>query len=472
MSNRLPRLALRLSALSIVLAAPAAHATGFLVDQYGADEGQPALGNAYSVFFNPAAMAGAQGTDLMIDGMAFGRQLSFNRSSAALSPNPATPAGQSPDPTYVAANTGQAQLFNVLAAPYLGMVTDFGGSHWRLGIAGYVPFGGTVSWSKNQVFQNYPGAPGAYDGAQRWATISTNSASMYGTAALAYRFEQAHLGIGANVSVIRTTIQDTRARNPDGSDNVLTPANGIAEGRATIDMSGVEVGAALGAYWEPTSALRLGASYTSQPNFGTMRLSGTFHQWNQGADGGVEKADMLQAYPDVIRLGAAWRVAKDAELRLDGSWQRWSQFKDQCIVLAGSSCNVDATGAQLAGSQIVANVPRNFQDAYKIRLGAAYWLQPQTEIFGSGAFETSPVTSAYEDPLLFDSVRLYGTLGVRESFTPHFYAMAAYTYVYMLPVTVTDSAFNTYKGVSRTPAEDGSYSSDLFIFDLALGYLF
>ena len=473
MSNpQLRRVCLSLATLALLSAAPrTARATGFLTDQFGSDHGQPALSNPYSVYFNPAAMAGMTGSDITLGGVVAARSVSFNRASSALSPrclgNPGCTTTS--DPTYLATNTGQATLFNALAAPFLGFVTDFGGSSFRLGLASYVPFGGSVAWQKTQAIL---GAPGASDGPQRWASISATTASLYQTLALAYRIDSAHLGIGLSISAINSSAKDARAHNVDGSDDVLTSTNSIAEGRSYLDVSGWQVGAAFGLYWEPTPTLRLGASYTSQPGFGTMRLSGTFKQWQQGSSEITQKADLLQAFPDVIRIGGAWRAAPDAELRLDATWQRWSQFKNQCVVAVGQSCNLKADGSIADSSVVEVNVPRNFQDTVRIRVGGAYWVQSQTELFGSFAVETSPVTAAYEDPLVFDSLRLYGTLGVRQAFTKHFYGSAAYTYVYFLPVTVTDSAYYTSKPPSRSPSENGSYSSQLYVLDAALGYVF
>ncbi len=481
MSNpRLLRRALSASVLGVLVVSVTspAHATGFLADQFGADHGNPAMGNAYSVYFNPAAMAGMKGSDLTLDGFVAARSLSFNRSQSALSPTCGAASATcttASDPTYIAANTGQATLFNVLASPFLGFATDFGGSKWHLGIAGYVPFGGQVSWDKVSALQNYPGAPGAYDGPQRWASISTNIASIYGTVALAYRIESAHLGIGISASVIDSSVQDTRAHNLDGSDNVLTDGK-LVEGRSNLNVSGVQAGAAAGLYWEPVRSLHLGASYTSQPGFGTMRLSGTFKFFEPGTSIPPKNVDLLQAYPDVIRLGATWRVAPDTELRLDGSYQRWSAFNQQCIVPSGQSCNLTANGGLPSNvsvtNAVVQNIPRNFQDTVKVRAGVAYWVLPTTEVFASGSIETSPVSSAYEDPLIFDSTHLAGTLGVRHGFTKHFYAMASYTYTYLLPVTVTDSALNTYAQPTKTPSENGQYSSSLYVLDAAVSYVF
>jgi long-chain fatty acid transport protein len=463
----------------VVILPGSARASGFLTDQFGSDHGSAAQGNAYAVYFNPGAMAGAPSTDITVDGVMAARSVTFNR-TAPLSPGTGPSGAANSNATYTASNTGQATLFNVLGAPFVGSVLDFGGSKFRLGIAGYIPFGGQVSWDKRPEYSNYPQAPGAYDGPQRWSSISTQTSSIYGTLAGAYRIEGLHLGIGASVSVIRTGVVDTRARNLTGTDGIYAANGGLGEGRAYLDVSGVEVGAAAGIYWEPSSKLHFGASYTSQPSFGTMRLKGTFKDL-QGQGGEInDSVDLLQAYPDVIRVGGTWHLVPEAELRLDVTWQRWSEFKNQCVVNTGTSCDVTAAtgpggGAfanKAASSDVILNLPRNWQDSVRMRLGGAYWVEPQTEVFGSFAYETSPVSDKDQDPLLFDSQRLYGTLGVRYAFTPHLFGSLAYTYVYFVPVTVTNSAYGQYAQPSNSPNENGSYSQELYLFDGALSYVF
>jgi long-subunit fatty acid transport protein len=454
-------------------------ASGFLTDQFGSDHGSAAQGNAYAVYFNPGAMVGSP-TDITVDTVLAARSVTFNR-TAALSPGTgASGAANATNAVYTSTNTGQATLFNVLGAPFVGSVLDFGGSKFRLGIAAYIPFGGQVSWDKRAQFANYPPAPGAYDGPQRWSSISTQTSSLYGTVAGAYRLEGLHLGIGASLSVIRTGVIDTRARNLDGSDAVVAANGGLAEGRSYLDVNGIQIGAAAGLYWEPTSKLHFGLSYTSQPNFGTMHLKGTFRdlqgQVSAGSNPEINQSvDLVQAYPDVIRLGATWRVVPEAEIRLDLTEQRWSLFKNQCVVLTGTSCDVNADGSaatSAAKTNVILNLPRNWKDSLRARLGGAYWVQPQTEVFGSFAFESSPVSDKDQDPLLFDSNRLYGTLGVRYAFTPHLFGSLAYTYVYFMPVTVNNSAFGSYKQPSNSPNENGSYSQELYLLDGAVSYVF
>jgi long-chain fatty acid transport protein len=461
-------------AVSVALPETGARASGFLTDQFGSDQGQPALANVYSVYFNPGAMAGMRGTDITIDGVLAARSLDYNRSTSALSysglqTNPQT--GPTGDPAYTSSNTGQAHLFNVLAAPFAGFVTDFGGSKLRLGVAAYIPFGGEVSWGKNATYANSAAAPGGYDGPQRWSTISANTSSIYSTAALAYRFEKARLGIGVSGSVIRSSLVDVRARDVDGSDDILGPGGTLKEGRSYLDVSGFQVGASAGLYWEATKdgALRLGASYTSQPNFGTMRLSGSFKL--DPASPGGNAVDLVQGYPDIIRFGAAWRVRPDVEVRLDGDWQRWSQFKYQCIVDPGTSCNADSSGVSTA-TNVKLDLPRDWNDTIKLRGGVAYWVVPQTELFASFAFETAPSGKSHEDPLIYDSTRLEPTIGVRHAFTRHLYASLSYTYIYVVPLTVNDSAYPNYPAISRSPSANGTYASELYIFDGALSYHF
>jgi long-chain fatty acid transport protein len=449
-----------------------AEANGFNTAEFGSDQGQPALGNVYSVYFNPGAMAGMTGSEITGDAVLALRQVDYNRSAAALSPNAAGNAGTA---TYQQANTGQASLFNVLSAPYLGFVTDFGGTDFRLGVAGYAPFGGQVHWDKNSAFAGNGAAPGAYDGPQRWQTIAANTASLYGTVAGAYLFEKLHLGVGVNFSVISTTLKDSRARNIDGSDDLVNADGSNKEGRSLVDVSGVEVGAAAGVWWQPMPELRIGASYTSQPNFGTMRLSGhfTYQAGNAATNAPAAPADLLQAYPDIIRLGGAYKLSERLELRLDGTYIRWSTFQNQCVVASGSDCTVDQYGNDTSGKgAVLANIPRKFRDSIKVRGGVGYWLRPDTELFGSVAVETTSVGTGHLDPLLYDSTRLDFTVGGRHRFGEHLGVMLAATYAAYIPVDDNNSQLPLYQGVSRWPGADGHYSANLFLFDVGVSYKF
>ena len=120
------------------------------------------------------------------------------------------------------ANDGTAGLFNVAGAPFLGVTSDFGTDFIYAGAAFYVPFGGGARWSKNDAYQNDPDFPGAYDGQQRWYAVDGSLRSMYVTGALAFKIEAARLTLGVSGSAIFSSMDTIRARNADGTDNLVS----------------------------------------------------------------------------------------------------------------------------------------------------------------------------------------------------------------------------------------------------------
>ena len=172
---------IRLAALlgtSAALFASTAGATGYLTARFGADHGSPAIANAYSVYFNPAALGGISGSQLVVDAAILWRVASYDRAAGALTPSGGDveaycaklSAANCAD--YKASNTGMSKLSNVAALPYLGYATDFGGSNFHFGAAAYVPFGGSAEWGHNSYYDKSTTTPGGYYGAQRWATTT------------------------------------------------------------------------------------------------------------------------------------------------------------------------------------------------------------------------------------------------------------------------------------------------------------
>src|SRR5262245_24545475 len=90
---------------------PRHESRGFLNARLADPHGHPALANAYAVYFNPAALGGIDGSEVVVDGTLVYRTVDYERVTSALSPS----IVQRPDATYVAANTGQAHAANVLA---------------------------------------------------------------------------------------------------------------------------------------------------------------------------------------------------------------------------------------------------------------------------------------------------------------------------------------------------------------------
>src|SRR6476620_4162024 len=77
----------------------AAEASGFLNPRLADPHGQPALPNPYAIYFNPAALGGIHGTEIVVDGTLVYRTVDYTRSATALSPR--TPSATLADPLYV-----------------------------------------------------------------------------------------------------------------------------------------------------------------------------------------------------------------------------------------------------------------------------------------------------------------------------------------------------------------------------------
>jgi long-chain fatty acid transport protein len=472
-------------AFGLVASPREAEASGYLTARFGSDQGTPAQANAFAVYFNPAALGGTRGTTITGDASILLRFARYHRGEDALSPNASSPT----DPQYRDANTGVANLTNVLALPFLGFNTDFGTRNFRFGYAGYVPFGGLATWDKRD---GIPGVPGTKDGVSRWHNISGQILAIYNTFALAYRFQRRDrdypaFSVGASVSPVIHHVATVRARNADGSDD--TVANGsIIEGRSLIDATGVNIGMSGGLFFEPSEDLRLGLSYISQPGFGETRMSGELKTQLGSGQESVSKIDFLQTYPDVIRFGVGVRATRRLDLRADFEFVRWSVFKRQCVVTKGATCAVDSDGRRQVespdGQKVQLNVPRNWNNAIGVRVGPGYMINDKLEGFASLGFTTPAVPKETIDASTIDSQRLYATAGLKYDFNKHFSLAGSYNHIYFFPVDTKGANDQNLAehpasapgggdyNVSRSPSADGKYYAQIGFVNINAAYTF
>jgi long-chain fatty acid transport protein len=481
-TNQLARRTLAaLGALTLTLGVKSADASGFLNARFGADHGNPVAGNPFSIYFNPAAITNAQGTQLVIDNAFAYRIASYQRPASALSPS--TSGVQNTDnPLYVGANTGKATIGNFLALPFVGVTTSDLAKNLTVGFASYVPFGGIANWGKNERFA--PGsadgqqAPSAYDSQVRWHSISGSIIALYNTVAVAYKLPDYGLSFGVNASLVYHRVQTIRARNLDGSDDVISDDGRLIEGRSLVEASGVNASFALGMLWEPTQDLRLGLSYTTRPGLGQMELDGKLSARTPGLNQDFDIA-LTQTYPDVIRFGVGYNISHDLELRADVEYVRWSSFKRQCILNrtdgANARCRLYDNGASTySGSfDIVQVVPRNWHDAGALRVGLGYHLDEETELFGSITGDTYATPAATMDATFIDAFKLVGTLGARHFFTKGFALGGSYNHVYFFERSTSSSAlYSGYARPSNSPSSNGTYNQQVIFVDLNATFYF
>ena len=392
-----------------------AHAAGFATARFGGEHGNVTEVNPTALYFNPGAITGNQGLHLYVDGMLALRRVTWT--------HPAGP-NEVPDPPGAAgANNGRAEALNLFGAPMLGATLRLG-KNFALGAALYVPFGGRVSWQKNDRFAG-SAFPLAADGVQRWHNIDGALTNVYSTFGVAYRFGRLSLGVTGNLII--SSAADDRAKNLTGEGTPDT----THEGRVKVDVSGVYGSFGVGALFEVIdNQLWFGASYQAQPGLGPMRMKGTVTLSYQGSSAPFP-ATLDQALPDIVRAGVRFRPQPDLELRFFGDFTRWSVAKTMCVAVQGHPCLVDPTGADV-GNGVLLNIRRNWRDTFGLRFGASYWLQESLEGFAGVGLETAAVPDATLEPEIPDSETVAGAIGARVALPGKWFLGGSFTYLYFI----------------------------------------
>lgn len=473
--------------LLVGLAVPGVgHAGGFATARFGGEQGHPASDHPTAIYYNPAGLALLPGTRLYVEGLLALRTASYERPTEAID-RIIPPGGTGPGTpeAAVAANAGKAELSNVLASPFLGVVSDLGVENLGVGLAFYVPFGGQAGWDRNSDFASDQLFPGAVDGVQRWSVIEGEQRYLYLTAASAYRLPRQRLSMGLAVNAVRSQVNTIRARTVLGRDDLVTASGSIMEGRSLLDVSGWSLALGAGLLWQPQDRLWIGASYQTQPGFGEYGASGTLTNQFGPGERTTSDVELRMALPDVARLGVRYRPLERWELRLSGDYQRWSALKEQCLldgVDEAARCVLDERGAvdeAEGGRGVVVNIRRQWQDTVGVRGGASYWVLPELELGAGLSFDSNAVPDENLDPSLMDMNKVVGTLGARYALEgtglTGSFTLAAVNY---FSRTVEPSARDqmnervTYSQPSRVPDGAGEYKQFVMFGALGVEYAF
>lgn len=260
------------------------------------------------------------------------------------------------------ANTGEANLFNVIVSPMAGV--NFKIKDFAVGAAFYVPFGGQATWDTNESFKDSKQFPGPVDGVQRWHTINGTLRTMNVSLGAAYDIAQ-RVSIGAAFNLALSSIQTIRAREPGGTNDIES------QGRSLLKLSGINGGFGAGILGEIVPRkLWLGFSYQSQPGvIVDMKLTGTLQ--NNFAGGKTEDpVALFQQSPRVVPVRCA-RAPHKWEVRFTGELFDWSVFDNQCITReTEDACDVKRHGSPAdAAHPPIQNIVRRWGPAFATRIG-------------------------------------------------------------------------------------------------------
>ena len=465
----------RLALLSLVassgLFVSSALGSGFVVARFGGEHGHPMTDNPTAIYYNPAGLSLLGGTRLMIDGTLAWRMVDYTRPAESIG----SPGVGTPDEA-AGANSGTAELRNFAGSPFIGIASDLGIKGFGISAAFFAPMGGGASWSTNSDFEGSALGeryPGAQDGVQRWWSIDSTLRVLYGSLAVSYQLLDG-LHLGASYNYVMSDISTIRARNSDGSDDLVL-GDRLKEGRSFLDAKGTGHAFGFGLIYQPDDTLTFGYSYQSQPGGEEMRLEGDLKiaLLDSPVDpSSSSEVALLQSYPDIHRFGVRYRVSPELELRLFGDYTRWSHFDRQCVVNEGSRCPIAPDGSLAEDAPVVLNIQRDWVDAFGIRTGASWWMSPETELYLGLGYDGSAVPDEAMDPSLFDMDKITLALGAKWALLDRSLFLAlTYTQVFYMSREV-EVGLRELKPPSAGPDSGGTYEQAVGVTNLNLEWRF
>ena len=156
----------------------------------------------------------------------------------------------------------------------------------------------------------------------------------------------------------------------------------------------------LGALLQASEATRLGISYRAKMKY---TVEGTLNSTNQLVSPNVASAAAIEL-PDTVILSAAHKVDSRLELLADVSWTGWSSI-DKVHIIRTSGAAPGSTAQTLDA---------NFQDTWRLALGANYSLNDAWKLKLGIAYDQTPVQSDAERLVsLPDNDRLWLSIGTQ-----------------------------------------------------------
>jgi long-chain fatty acid transport protein len=415
------------SALSFI-AADQARAAAFALYEQGVS----GLGNAYAgaaavaedsttVWWNPAGMARlAKGKHFAIAAAVITPSTEFSNSGSV--PPLGRPLGS---------DGGDAGDTAIVPTAFFSM--DFG-PQWNFGVALTVPFGLKTEYSPDWI--------GRFQG------ISSEIKTINVNPAVSYKVSDA-LSVGFGINYVHAEIE------------TLTAVNlGAAEGQNRSKVDGDGWGFNIGALFSLSPATRLGVHYRSSVELetdGDTSFTGT-PPLPTLANGNV-KLDVKT--PDNIAVSVAHRVNDRLELLGDVTWWQWSKIDRVPLV---------RTSGALSGTPVSTFV-FNFDDTFRLSIGANYRLDPAWMLKFGVAYDQTPVPNAETRTVrLPDSDRFWLSAGAKYQLSKAGAIDFGYTFV-----KADDTDIRNNQGTGAPPSAgfvSGSYKADVHIFGLQYQHSF
>ena len=148
------------------------------------------------------------------------------------------------------------------------------------------------------------------------------------------------------------------------------------------------------------------------------------------------------------QLNDRWDVMADVQ------WTGWSSIKDLTFVRSGGT--------------VLGSTPENFDDAWRIAVGANYRHTDRWMFRGGIAWDQSPVNTADRTPRLPDDDRLWLSVGAQYKHSNNLKFDAGFTYIFVDNAQINQNAGST----AQNGLINGDYKSNVVIFSMQGTYTF
>lgn len=456
------RLATALAGAAVVLAAPVAQGAAFALQENNAS----GLGNAYAggaaaaedastVWWNPAGMSRIKAREAV-------QAIHFIIPSNKFSDNGSQPASNQP----LGGGTG-GDAGGVNAIPNLYVVIPYT-QQLAFGLGVNVPFGLTTEYDDGWI--------------GRYQAIKSQVKTINVQPTVSWKVnDQLSLGLGIDFQWIDAKLTNDvnySAAIAQGAQQaaavgqipaaaipgILAATRGL-DSRATVTGDDTAWGFNVGALYEFNPNTRVGAHYRSRLKY-DVRGSVDFNNpalpslpptlapavnaiangVNRALFNGDVTADI--ELPPIANLSLFHRINDRWDVMADLQWTGWSTLKELTFVRNEGA--------------VLQMLPQNFDDVWRVSVGANYRVNDRWMVRGGLAYDESPVNDVDRGPRLPDADRTWLSVGAQYKHSQNLIVDAGFTYI-----IVDDSSVNIDGGsIPRNGLLRGNYDSKVVILSV------
>lgn len=366
---------------------------------------------------------------------------------------------------------GDAGSLNVIPNLYVAVPID---AQWSVGLGINAPFGLVTEYDDNWI--------------GRFQAVKSDIKTINVNPAVSWRVSNTFaVGVGVNWQRIDAELTQkanysaalAQAAGQAAAGGVIPPSLvstiiGLTPGlesKVKIEGDDSAWGWNIGFLWDATPQTRIGAQYRSSIKYDVSGnisfdhpavpavppalapvVGGLATAVNGAlANGGVTASIEL---PDTANVSVFHRLNDRWDLMADLQYTRWSTFKQLAFVRT--------TGVALPVT------PENFDDAWRVSVGATYHWTDAWSFRGGLAWDQTPVNLTDRTPRLPDEDRLWFAVGAQYKFNRNLALDAGFVY---LPIKSPDIQQNA-GSTATSGLIKGRYDADVTLFSAQLTYTF